>query len=82
MKSRTFAWLTELPDEQAYEFLGEVIDAASTAGTRTQFLAALDDLVTEWRDVRQSPDSPGAGPPLRRSSPLRKLDVRYTRPAL
>ncbi|MFE9865849.1 hypothetical protein ACFYPZ_24445 [Streptomyces sp. NPDC005506] len=57
MKSRTFPWLTELPDEQAYEFLGEVIDAASTAGTRTQFLAALDDLVAEWRDVRQSPDS-------------------------
>ncbi|MFF2515824.1 hypothetical protein [Streptomyces sp. NPDC058086] len=37
--------------EQAYEFLGEVIEAVNDAETHTAFLQTLDALVVEWRDV-------------------------------
>ena len=45
MESSTFPWLSGLSDEQAYDFLGEVIDAARTSGTHTSFLGRLDALV-------------------------------------
>ncbi|MFD8685388.1 hypothetical protein [Streptomyces sp. NPDC059651] len=48
MESSTFPWLIDLTDEQAYEFLGEVIHAAHTAGTRTGFLQALDERAAAW----------------------------------
>ncbi|MET7351568.1 hypothetical protein [Streptomyces mirabilis] len=57
MKSIVFPWLSDLPDELAYEFLGEVIEAADAAGTHTAFLQTLDALVVEWRDVQRSPSS-------------------------
>lgn len=63
VKSIVFPWLSDLPDEQACEFLGEVIEAASAAGTHTAFLQTLDALVVEWRDEQRSPSS------LARSSP-------------
>lgn len=58
MQSSTFPWLPNLTNEQAYEFLGEVIQAAGSAGTHTAFLRALDERVahglsqrshTHWR---------------------------------
>ncbi|GAX55782.1 hypothetical protein [Streptomyces olivochromogenes] len=63
MKSIVFPWLSDLLDEQAYEFLGEVIEAANAAGTHTAFRQTLDALVVEWRDEQRSPSS------LARSSP-------------
>jgi hypothetical protein len=45
MHSSAFPWLGDLTDEQAYEFLDEVITAAQDAGTHTAFLHALDVLV-------------------------------------
>ncbi|QDN81270.1 hypothetical protein FNV64_41910 [Streptomyces sp. S1A1-7] len=63
MKSIVFPWLSDLPDEQAYEFFGEVIEAANAAGTHTAFLQTLDALVVERRDEQRSPSS------LARSSP-------------
>lgn len=63
VKSIVFPLLSDLPDEQAYEFLGEVIEAASAAGTHTAFLQTLDAFVVEWRDEQTSPSS------LARSSP-------------
>ncbi|MFE0451577.1 hypothetical protein ACFW2D_09850 [Streptomyces sp. NPDC058914] len=45
LHSSAFPWLSELTDEQAYEFLDEVIQAAHDAGTHTAFLHALDVLV-------------------------------------
>ncbi|MER6748037.1 hypothetical protein ACFW6C_09330 [Streptomyces fungicidicus] len=47
MHSRAFPWLSSLTDEQAYEFLDEVIQAAQDAGTHTAFLHALDNLVDQ-----------------------------------
>ncbi|MFE4991449.1 hypothetical protein ACFRH4_08865 [Streptomyces mirabilis] len=57
MHSSVFPWLSELTDEQAYEFLGEVIEAANAAGTHTAFLQTLDALAVEWRDAQRSPSS-------------------------
>ncbi|MEU6635689.1 hypothetical protein [Streptomyces rochei] len=45
MDSSAFPWLRRLTDEEAYEFLDEVIQAAHLAGTHTAFLHALDVLV-------------------------------------
>lgn len=47
MHSTAFPWLGRLTDEEAYEFLDEVIRAAQTSGTHTAFLHALDALVDE-----------------------------------
>ncbi|MFI1421299.1 hypothetical protein ACH4VX_25670 [Streptomyces sp. NPDC020731] len=47
LDSSAFPWLSDLTDEQAYEFLDEVIRAAQEAETRTAFLHALDDLVEQ-----------------------------------
>ncbi|MFD0210793.1 hypothetical protein ACFVH9_17070 [Streptomyces hirsutus] len=47
MQSSAFPWLSDLTDEQAYEFLDEVIRAAQDAGTHTTFLHALDTLVDQ-----------------------------------
>lgn len=44
----TASMLSKLSDEQAYEFLGEVIEAAHTAGTHTAFLSVLDQLIPAW----------------------------------
>ncbi|MGW5198659.1 hypothetical protein [Streptomyces spiralis] len=49
MHSSAFPWLSGLTDEQAYEFLDEVIRAAQDAGTHTAFLHALDALVDQRR---------------------------------
>ncbi|MET9510740.1 hypothetical protein ABZX62_20160 [Streptomyces flavidovirens] len=48
MQSSSFPWLSSLSDEQAYEFLGELIQAAQFAGTHTGFLRALDERVAAW----------------------------------
>ncbi|WP_326654077.1 hypothetical protein [Streptomyces sp. NBC_01750] len=48
MESSTFPWLSKLTDEQAYEFLDEVVEAAEGAETRTAFLRPLDALVPRW----------------------------------
>ncbi|MFI6606830.1 hypothetical protein [Streptomyces sp. NPDC050507] len=48
MESSTFPWLIHLTDEQAYEFLDEVIHAAHTAGTHTAFLRTLDERAASW----------------------------------
>ncbi|MFC4609704.1 hypothetical protein ACFO9E_18065 [Streptomyces maoxianensis] len=48
MESRAFPWLGKLTDEEAYEFLGEVIEAAQAAGTHTSFLRALDERAAAW----------------------------------
>jgi hypothetical protein len=45
--STAFPWLSKLTDEQAYQFLGEVIDAAQDAGTHTAFLRRVDVLVAQ-----------------------------------
>ncbi|AMW13298.1 hypothetical protein A4E84_29675 [Streptomyces qaidamensis] len=45
MQSSAFPWLSDLTDEQAYEFLDDVITAAQEAGTHTAFLHSLDVLV-------------------------------------
>ncbi|WDV51928.1 hypothetical protein PV963_16875 [Streptomyces coeruleorubidus] len=45
MHSSALPWLGDLTDEQAYEFLDEVITTAQDAGTHTAFLHALDVLV-------------------------------------
>ncbi|MEU6181144.1 hypothetical protein [Streptomyces coeruleorubidus] len=45
MHSSAFPWLSDLTDEQAYEFLDEVIRAAEDAGTHTAFLRRVDQLV-------------------------------------
>ncbi|MFH9044373.1 hypothetical protein ACH4FA_34290 [Streptomyces sp. NPDC017966] len=45
--SSAFPWLSDLTDEQAYEFLDQVVQAAQDAGTHTAFLHALDDLVDQ-----------------------------------
>ncbi|MGV9698978.1 hypothetical protein ACWDTR_24870 [Streptomyces sp. NPDC003470] len=45
MHSSAFPWLSRLTDEEAYEFLDEVIRAAQDAGTHTAFLHTLDTLV-------------------------------------
>ncbi len=47
MQSSAFPWLNDFTDEQAYEFLDEVIRAAQDAGTHTAFLHALDALVEQ-----------------------------------
>lgn len=57
VKSIVFPWLSDLTDELAYEFLGEVIEAASAAGTHTAFLQTLDALAVEWQDEQRSPSS-------------------------
>ncbi|MEU7366645.1 hypothetical protein AB0B92_13785 [Streptomyces hygroscopicus] len=48
MESSAFPWLSKLSDERAYEFLGEIIEAAHTAGTHTAFLGTLDQLISAW----------------------------------
>ncbi|ROP53256.1 hypothetical protein [Streptomyces sp. PanSC9] len=56
MHSSAFPWLSNLTDEQAYEFLDEMIQAAHDAGTHTAFLHALDVLVGQHAPVpRLSP---------------------------
>ncbi|MER6112449.1 hypothetical protein [Streptomyces hirsutus] len=45
MHSSAFPWLGQLSDEQAYEFLDEVIQAAQETGTHTAFLRRVDQLV-------------------------------------
>ncbi|MCM1941751.1 hypothetical protein NC239_26490 [Streptomyces sp. G3] len=47
MDSSAFPWLGRLTDEEAYEFLDQVIRAAQDAGTHTAFLHALDVLVDQ-----------------------------------
>ncbi|WTB90844.1 hypothetical protein OIE99_22695 [Streptomyces cellulosae] len=47
MQSSAFPWLNDFTDEQAYEFLDEVIRAAQDTGTHTAFLYALDALVEQ-----------------------------------
>ncbi|MFF4467942.1 hypothetical protein ACFYZ3_00135 [Streptomyces sp. NPDC001599] len=47
LHSSAFPWLRELTDEEAYEFLDQVIRAAQDAGTHTAFLHALDVLVDQ-----------------------------------
>ncbi|MEU8556047.1 hypothetical protein ACN6K5_001307 [Streptomyces violaceoruber] len=47
MHSSAFPWLSRLTDEEAYEFLDQVIRAAQDAGTHTAFLHALDVLVDQ-----------------------------------
>ncbi|GAA3647741.1 hypothetical protein ACG5V6_08825 [Streptomyces chitinivorans] len=49
MDSSAFPWLCHLSDDQAYEFLGELIEAAQDAGTCTAFLSRLDALVPAWK---------------------------------
>ncbi|MFD9920674.1 hypothetical protein [[Kitasatospora] papulosa] len=48
MHSSTFPWMSRLTDEEAYEFIGELLQAAQTAGTHTGFLRALDERATAW----------------------------------
>ncbi|MGW3735744.1 hypothetical protein [Streptomyces sp. NPDC005148] len=48
MESSTFPWLINLTDEQAYEFLDEVIRCAKIAGTHTGFLRVLDERAAAW----------------------------------
>ncbi|MEU1366630.1 hypothetical protein ABZ454_10895 [Streptomyces sp. NPDC005803] len=48
MHSRAFPWMARLTDEEAYEFIGEVIQAAQAAGTHTGFLRFLDERVAVW----------------------------------
>ncbi|MER6236561.1 hypothetical protein AB0I87_13665 [Streptomyces sp. NPDC049952] len=48
MHSSTFPWMSRLTDEEAYEFIGELLQAAQAAGTHTGFLRALDDRVAAW----------------------------------
>ncbi|MFJ8508650.1 hypothetical protein [Streptomyces avermitilis] len=55
MYSSAFPWLIELSDEQAYEFLGEVIEAAQATGTHTAFLHAVDVLVGQHAPISALP---------------------------
>ncbi|MFD5711305.1 hypothetical protein ACFWHW_13060 [Streptomyces pharetrae] len=55
MYSSSFPWLSDLTDEQAYEFLDEVIQAAHDAGTHTAFLHALDVLVAQHAPIPALP---------------------------
>ncbi|MGW5039082.1 hypothetical protein ACWEQK_13160 [Streptomyces parvulus] len=55
MYSSAFPWLSRLTDEEAYEFLDQVIRAAQDAGPHTGFLNALDVLVDQH--------SPAPAPP-------------------
>ncbi|MES4891404.1 hypothetical protein [Streptomyces sp. NPDC096012] len=56
LRSSAFPWLSELADEeQAYEFLDEVIQAAHDAGTHTTFLHALDVLVGQYAPTATLP---------------------------
>ncbi|MET7761689.1 hypothetical protein ABZS71_06495 [Streptomyces sp. NPDC005393] len=48
MQSIAFPWLSKLSDERAYEFVGEVIEAAHTVGAHTAFLGTLDQLISAW----------------------------------
>ncbi|MFE9950207.1 hypothetical protein ACFYRJ_22125 [Streptomyces sp. NPDC005531] len=48
MQSSTFPWMSHLADEQAYEFLDEVIRCAKIAGTHTDFLRVLDERAAAW----------------------------------
>ncbi|MFJ4517438.1 hypothetical protein [Streptomyces sp. NPDC088816] len=64
--STAFPWLSELTDEQAYEFLHEVIQAAQDAGTHTAFLHSLDVLVDQHTP---SPALPHGGMPYRLPRP-------------
>jgi hypothetical protein len=58
--SSAFPWLSDLMDEQAYEFLDDVIRAAQDAGTHTAFLHALDSIVDQHAPI---PALPHAGMP-------------------
>ncbi|MEU6449576.1 hypothetical protein [Streptomyces sp. NPDC046979] len=55
MHSRSFPWLSRLTDEQAYEFLDQLIRAALDAGTHTAFLHRLDELADEHSPASELP---------------------------
>lgn len=55
LHSSAFPRLSDLTDEQAYEFLGEVIEAAHAAGTHTALLHALDVLAGKYTPATELP---------------------------
>ncbi|MFF3558991.1 hypothetical protein ACFYXS_02965 [Streptomyces sp. NPDC002574] len=55
MESTAFPWLRELTDEEAYRFLGELIEIAQGAGGHTTFLRRIDALVFEWSATDGAP---------------------------
>ncbi|MFI2757854.1 hypothetical protein ACH5A3_03090 [Streptomyces echinatus] len=55
MHSSAFPWLIELSDEEAYDFLDEVITAAQDAGTHTAFLRRVDQLVAQHAPIPTLP---------------------------
>ncbi|MFF9210502.1 MULTISPECIES: hypothetical protein [unclassified Streptomyces] len=55
MHSSAFPWLNRLSDEEAYEFLDQVIQAAHDAGTHTAFLHQLDVLVDQRTSAAKLP---------------------------